>query len=144
MKKLDINKLILPIAIILGCLILGGFLYKIQVNKQRSIEKQQKIDLVLKEQKDKQNYIDNRRSECLKIYQTEIDKWNNTTGYEYVAEDDICYIAYKANKGEWEGEVCEDIAKGWNYELWGYDSRITRQMFRTSTNCRNNSFEKQF
>ena len=40
-KKL--NKLSLPVAILIGCFILGGFLYAIQINKQRSIEKVEAI-----------------------------------------------------------------------------------------------------
>jgi len=38
MKK---EKLILPISILLGCFILGGFYYASQISKQKSIEKQQ-------------------------------------------------------------------------------------------------------
>ncbi len=40
-----LNKLLLPAAIIIASLILGGFFYAIQVNKQKSIEKQQEIKL---------------------------------------------------------------------------------------------------
>ena len=42
---MDKNKLVLPIIILLGCIILGGFYYTTQVSKQRSIEKQQQIEL---------------------------------------------------------------------------------------------------
>lgn len=151
MKNLDKNKLILPIAIILGCLILGGAFYKIQVNKQKSIEKQQQIELQAKTEadkakteQDKRDYIAKKKTDCLAIYKTESDKWNNTTGYEYVAEDDICYVSYKASHGEWKGEVCGDIGKDWDYKFWGYDSLFTRQMLRDSINCSNGDFEKQF
>lgn len=42
---MDKNKLFLPIAIVLGCLILSGSLYAIQIKKQDSIERQQQIEL---------------------------------------------------------------------------------------------------
>lgn len=34
MEKIDKNKLILPVAIVIGCFILGGFYYYSQINKQ--------------------------------------------------------------------------------------------------------------
>ena len=37
------NKLILPVSIIIGCFILGGFFYLVQLNKQSSIKEQQKL-----------------------------------------------------------------------------------------------------
>jgi hypothetical protein len=45
---MDKSKLIMPISILLGCLILGGFFYASQINKQQSIEEQQQIDLKAK------------------------------------------------------------------------------------------------
>ena len=45
---MDKNKLVLPISILLGCIILGGFFYATQVIKQQSIEKQQQIELQAK------------------------------------------------------------------------------------------------
>lgn len=141
---MDNNKLSIPAAIIIGCLILGGSFYTIQINKQSSIEKQQQYELEQKKEVDKQNYTTERRSECLQIYKTESDKWNNTTGYEYVAEDDICYVSYKAQQGEWKGISCDEIGKDFDYEFWGWDSQITRQMWRRSDNCSNGEFEKEF
>ena len=45
---MDKNKLVLPISILLGCIILGGFYYVNQLNKQKSIERQQQIELSTK------------------------------------------------------------------------------------------------
>ncbi len=39
------QKLILPISIILGCIILGGFYYVTQVSQQKSIERQQEVKI---------------------------------------------------------------------------------------------------
>lgn len=44
---MDKNKLILPVSIIIGCIIIGGSFYVIQINKQESIEKQQLLKLEL-------------------------------------------------------------------------------------------------
>ena len=48
MEKL--NKLSLPAVILIASIILGGFYYVSQVNKQRSIEKQQQIEIEQKKQ----------------------------------------------------------------------------------------------
>ncbi len=42
---MDKNKLILPISIVLSSIILGSFLYAIQINKQQSIQKQQELEI---------------------------------------------------------------------------------------------------
>ena len=42
---MDKHKLILPISILLGCIILGGFFYASQINKQRLVERQLEIKL---------------------------------------------------------------------------------------------------
>lgn len=47
---MDRNKLILPVAIVLGSLIVGGFVFATQVNKQNSIERQKQWEI---EQEDK-------------------------------------------------------------------------------------------
>lgn len=149
------TKLGLPIAIVLASLILGGSFYSIQVNKQESIERQQAMELEYKKNLDQEElelkklasekeHEDSRRLECLKIYQTESDKWNNTTGYEYVAEDDICYVSYKAKQGEWGDVSCEDIGKDWDYSIFGFDSKMTRDMWRRKNNCNSSEFEKEY
>lgn len=46
---MDKNKLIIPSTIIVSCLILGGFYYLAQINKQSSIERQQRIELETKQ-----------------------------------------------------------------------------------------------
>ena len=48
MEKL--NKLSLPATILIASIVLGGFYYASQVNKQKSIEKQQQIDIEQKKQ----------------------------------------------------------------------------------------------
>ncbi|MFA6526300.1 MAG: hypothetical protein WCT26_02700 [Candidatus Buchananbacteria bacterium] len=45
MNKIDIHKLILPVSVLLGCIILGSIYYVTEMNKQQSIERQQKLDI---------------------------------------------------------------------------------------------------
>ena len=61
MKK---DKLVLPVSVLLGCIILGSFLYASQLSKQKSIERQQQIEieqdktmLQLKAEQEKQDQL---------------------------------------------------------------------------------------
>ena len=56
------NKMV--IAIVIGCVILGGFFYATQVSKQNSIEKQQQIEIQTKvqERKDQEKAAELQRS----------------------------------------------------------------------------------
>jgi len=53
MKKL--NELSLPATILIASVVLGGFYYATQINKQNSIEKQQQIELKAKLEQNKQS-----------------------------------------------------------------------------------------
>jgi len=44
-KRVNINTVIISIAVVIGCIILGGSLYAIQIQKQQSIERQQEAEL---------------------------------------------------------------------------------------------------
>lgn len=108
-----LNKLSLPAVILLASLILGGFFYASQVNKQRSIERQQDIELQAKKEKENIDYIAKRKLDCLAIYKAESDKWNNTEGWNYDPIpygdsflSDTCEITYKNNK--YNEAVCEE------------------------------------
>ncbi len=73
------NKLVLPISIMLGCVILGGFYYATQINKQQSIEKQQKFEI---EEKRKVQ-IDELEKDCKesgeKMYESEKKEASGST-----------------------------------------------------------------
>lgn len=103
---MDKNKLILPVAIVLGSIIIGGFFYAIQVNKQQSIERQQELKL----EEDRRQLEEDRRQqetenalEDLKLKQDEckalsagvMKKWNNVMGVTY--DDKVwhdCVVTY--------------------------------------------------
>ena len=44
-KNVFKQRLILPISILFGCIVLGGFIYASQISKQNSIERQQEFKL---------------------------------------------------------------------------------------------------
>ena len=89
-----LNNLSLPAVILIASIILGGFFYATQVNKQSSIERQQQKE-----------YIAKRKLDCLTIYKAESDKFNNVQSwnYDHIIDvygviDDACEIIYKNNK----------------------------------------------
>ena len=88
------DKLVLPFAILLASIILGGFYYATQVNKQQSIERQQKIKM---EQR-KKEYVVKRRKECCGIYEKERDRVSNVEWWSYDEARDVCVITYRNKK----------------------------------------------
>ena len=52
------NKLLLPVVILITSIILGGFYYSVEVNKQKSIERQQQIKI-----EQEQNILEQKRQE---------------------------------------------------------------------------------
>jgi len=86
-----LNKISLPLGIVLASFILGGFIMIVQINKQHSIEKQQQTEL-----------FEKRKRDCLAIYEVEIKKWNNVQrweyGYSYTLGAVTCTITYSDPK----------------------------------------------
>lgn len=98
---MDKNKLVLPICIIVGSIVLGGFYYMSELNKQESIERQQQIELQakkdefeMKSEQDKKEYVVKRKSDCYEIENTERKKFNNVDGSYYDEENDVCNVRY--------------------------------------------------
>jgi len=94
-----INKLTLPATIIIASIILGGFFYASQVNKQQSIEKQQQIKLQDdRQQQEVKNALEDlklKQDECKALSAGVMEKWNNVMGVVY--DDDIwkeCVVIY--------------------------------------------------
>ena len=87
------KKFILPISILLGCIILGWFLYA-------GIERQQEIKTL----QDKREYIGKRRMECYNILEKEKGKNDYAISVEYFEPssnssegkdfDDACRVKY--------------------------------------------------
>ena len=96
-----INKLSLPVVILIASVILGGFYYASQVNKQRSIERQQEIKIVeerrteeAKAEQVKKEYIAKRKNECYSIYEKESSNGSGQWS-EYDEENDVCLVSYR-------------------------------------------------
>ena len=129
---MKINKLSLPVTIIIASIILGGFYYVSQVNKQDSIERQQRIELEAKRQEveakatqEQKEYVAKRKMECYEIYEKERDKWNNVESNFYNKEKDVCEISYENNK--YNEAICEE-------ELKEYDTKLNMRSFITECN----------
>lgn len=98
---MDKLKLVWPITIVVSSLLLASSYYFVQQNKQSSIERQQTQKLEAEqtqknlemEQKQKE-YVAQRKSSCLDIYENEHKNWNNVNGWWYKEEDDACVIQY--------------------------------------------------
>lgn len=102
---MDKNKLVLAVSILLGCIILGGLIYATQVIKQRSIEKQQLIELRMKAaqdqvkaEQDKKEYVVKRKKDCYDLETSERKKWNNVDGSYYDEQNDVCVVRYVNEK----------------------------------------------
>jgi len=142
-------RLTLPITILLSCIVLGGFFYATQVIKQRSIEKQQRLDLQakslqeeLKREQDQKEYIATRKKDCFDIYNKEKDNWNNTKGTEYDEKNDKCYVIYKALQGEWAKTKCNEISpSALNIE---FTSPLWESVYNDYHDCTNQQFRKEF
>ncbi len=142
------SKLILPISIIIASIILGGVFYATQINKQESIERQQRVELdakalqdETKQEQDHKEYVASRKTACFDIYNKEKDNWNNITGNEYVERTDTCYVIYKSQQGEWDGKICDDYLPGDKIvvgtELWYWSMQEYHD-------CTNKQFRKEF
>ena len=97
-----LNKFSLPAVILIASIILGGFFYASQVNKQRSIERQ----LQVKIEQEKREYIAKRKMECYEIYEKERKQYNNVENFGYIEPSDnpldfnrdTCEIIYEDTK----------------------------------------------
>ncbi len=125
-NNMDKTKLVLPISILLGCVILGGFFYASQVIKQESIEKQQMIDLRAKmaaEYKAEQakTEVDQMKAEaalneelfndnlkCQTLLKDLKQRWKNVVGIYYDEFKNTCIVKY-TEKGETHESPIEDM-----------------------------------
>jgi len=140
-KPIKTFKLSLPVTILLASIILGGFFYAIQINKQESIERQQQVERLFKQgqariqqEQDKKEYIADRKQDCLNIYKTESDKWNNVKGWRYNEIDDDCLIRYK-NSSPKSDAKCDELyptGAGLGFSNWHNNSLCKAGEFENS------------
>ncbi len=132
----------LPIAAIISAIVLGVSFYAVQINKQKSIEKQQILEIqkereieeakVLQTQKE---YQAKRKSECLNIYKTESDKWNNVRGWRYSEKDELCFIRYKEPNPKSDAQ-CD--------KSYPTDGNFAYTFIRSNLLCKDGEFENSF
>jgi len=97
MKIKDVS---IPLAIIISSLILGGFLYAIQINKQNSIERQRV-------------YVDSFGNElkCQNLLKDLKNKWHNVVGIYYSDFWNTCMVKYTEGGEVLEGRIESMIDK---------------------------------
>ena len=117
-----INKLSLPVTILLASLILGGFYYVSQQNKQKSIEKQQLIELEAKTktdqikmaqdkakaEKDRADEAFSNNLKCQALLKDLKQRWNNVVGIYYSEWQNTCIVKY-TEKGETQESPIESM-----------------------------------
>lgn len=141
-SSLKKSKWPLPVSILLSVIILGGFLFAMQVQKQKSIERQQQVKsdeerrvAEVKAEQDKKEFAAKKKNDCLSIYKTESDKWNNVRGWRYQETDDNCFIRYKAPVAESDAQCDIDYPTGGDYGL---------AFLRQNSLCKDGEFENIF
>ncbi len=75
-----INKISLPATILIVGVILGGFYYMSQINKQNSIERQQQLELEAERKKTEEQL---KQKECESLSDGVKKRWNNVMGVTY-------------------------------------------------------------
>ena len=110
-----LNKLSLPAVILIASIVIGGFVYASQVNKQRSIEKQQQIELQAKAEadqtktaKDQADSVFSNNLKCQTLLKDLKQRWNNIVGIYYSELQNTCIVKYTKNGKTLESPI-EDM-----------------------------------
>lgn len=106
------NKIILFTTILLASMILGGFFYISQINKQKSIERQQWIKLQnerrMEEERAKQDKADKTFSNnlrCQALLKDLKQRWSNVVGIYYSDLLNTCIVKYTEKGGVEEASI---------------------------------------
>lgn len=137
----DINKLSLPATILIASIILGGFYYAVERNKQASIEKQQQTEQEAKLEQDTKEYAAKQKTACLDIYTTEGKKWNNVSGWDYSADTDKCEITYKDAKKKTQEQCDKALA---DLKAIYKDAPLSPYAISSYIHCIDGTFSKEF
>jgi nitrogen fixation-related uncharacterized protein len=124
---MELKKLALPISIIMGAIILGGFYYVVQSDNQESVEKQQLLELSEKRanaDKDREVELYKLRSpkcdELARNFKEEIDAYpDDGNRYVYSSADDRCvYESFYESDG-YMSSTLKDLFTGTTLaDLW--------------------------
>lgn len=136
MKEEGVNKLSIPAAILVASIVLGGFYYSTEANKQASIERQEQAQWDESIAQKKREFEADQKESCLAIYKQESVKWNNASGWRYNAFENKCYIQYDSAQKK-TSKQCDAIYTG--------DDGKVIPMFATEwLLCIDGKFEKSF
>lgn len=102
---MDLQKISVPVAIIIGCAILGAAYYFVQVDKRKSIEAEQQAERIAeqeqrayeREQQDLQNNrieLQAKQADCRALATGVRDRWSNVMGVTYSEWRDECMVTY--------------------------------------------------
>jgi len=131
-----INNLSLPIAVLIGAIVLGGFYYFSQMNKQESIERQQQVEMMAKKELEDKKYTAEQKTACLGIYEAEHKEWNNVNGWRYDDFSDTCYVQYKTSPKPTKAE-CDE-------KYQGTDGKVAPVFLTDYLLCQDGLFTKAF
>lgn len=146
---MDKNKLVLPITILLGCMILGGFIYASQLSKQQSIEKQQQIEIEHEKQKQLEEQLKTEREvleKCgniaqqnYKAFQEECNRTHNANGYSHFSEMSI-HFNKELNLCVYEGGIA-DNDRIWEIHIF---NAYTNEIFITFMKPNNSEWDDYY
>ena len=115
-----------------------NFLNNKESNRQAEEAQKQlqaKLESLQNQEVENKKYAADRKADCLSIYKTENDKWNNVRGWRYEEEDDKCYIRYKEQIPKTDAE-CE--------EIWTLNGDPVPSLYLQMAMCEEGEFENTF
>jgi len=113
---------------------------KIESSERLKIEEmqQEQKEAELKHEQEKKEYTASRKSDCLNIYETEDEKWNNVRGWRYDENDEKCLIRYKDPKPKTDKE-CDEF-----YPLKDITGDSMWIFLRENSLCKTGEFESEY
>ena len=128
--------------VIVSLILVGGYVSHLE-RVDDLAEQYELQDRINKQDSEKREYIASRKQDCLKIYQTEGDKWNNVHGWSYDDFADICEITYDAPNKK-SKEECEQHYKDSIKKFLEEDELASRVAFTAYTQCLDGVFVNSF
>ena len=146
-----VNSLSLSSTIVMASIILGGFYFMIENNKQKSIERQQEARIQEDRVRENKEYIARQKSSCLEIYQAEGKKYSNVNGWRYIEpsdnrfnlSSDKCEITYRDQNRKTKA-VCEEIFAATKKSYEDLSRPVSPSAFDALVQCLEGTFTNEF
>lgn len=141
---------VISLTVIIACVILGGFYYVVETNKQVSIEAQKAAEAQLErdqqskeESLEKQEYIVKRKQDCYELHSQEKKNYNNVADtFSYDEVGDVCRIWYYAEKDAYADIDCNDYTSAVNYESLSLEAK--QKLEARKYGCQNGLFLREY